>query len=125
MRSRPRAASDPRARAAIVLVLSAALGSAARAQAPSEAAQIIEAFGTGGALTQAGMTTYLASVQFRTLDADKSGSLDADEYMTAQLYARLPACGNDRARVHAAGEWRRVTSLREPYLNPTRRRHSA
>ena len=97
MRFQPIAASDVRVVAA-ALLLSASLGSAAHAQTPSEATQVIEAFGANGTLTRAQMAAYLSSVEFKKLDADKSGSFDADEYMSAQLYARLPTCVNDRAR---------------------------
>ena len=98
MRSRIAAASDARGRVAMFLLLSALLSGTVHAQAPSEAATIIESFGTSGTLRLAGLTAYLSSVEFRKLDLDKSGSLDADEYVTAQLYARLPGCGTEAAR---------------------------
>ena len=98
MRCQATTASSLRVPILVVLLLIAGANSVARAQAPSEAAQIIETFGTGGTLSEAGMKKYLRSVEFLRLDVDKSGSLDADEYVSAQLYARPPACGNDNVR---------------------------
>ena len=64
----------------------------------SEAAKIIQSFGSGGTLSRDGMKRYLMSLEFKKIDANNSGSLDADEYMAAQLYARSPDCGNENAR---------------------------
>lgn len=92
------AASSARRHVVIALVACALLSRAALAQVPSEAAKIIEAFGSGGRLDRTGIQRYLNSDAFKTIDPDNSGTLDAGEYMSAQLYARLPACGNAQAR---------------------------
>ena len=54
MRCQATTASDPHVRIAFVLLFLAAVSDVARAQSPSEAAQIIEAFGSGGTLSQSG-----------------------------------------------------------------------
>jgi hypothetical protein len=90
-------ASSDRRSAAIALLFCALLSRTAYAQTQSEAAKIIQSFGSGGTLSRDGMKRYLISLEFRKIDADKSGSLDADEYMAAQLYARGPDCGNEKA----------------------------
>lgn len=104
MRCQATTASSLSVRLTVVLLFIADASGVARGQAPSEAAQIIETFGTDGTLREAGMEQYVKSAEFRRLDGDKSGNLDADEYMSAQLYARLPTCGNDKARETWLGE---------------------
>ena len=92
------AASSYRRGAAIALLFCALPGKPALAQTPSEAVKIIQSFGSGGTLSRDGMRRYLMSLDFKKIDADKSSSLDADEYIAAQLYARSPDCGNEKAR---------------------------
>jgi hypothetical protein len=82
--------------AAISCVLSA---SVVHAQPGATAAgEIVARFGANGQLDAAAFKTYVNASAFKALDLDGSGALDVDEYDAAALYARLPDCGNARAR---------------------------
>jgi hypothetical protein len=92
------AASNARSCVLVATIGCLLLGTTGFAQTLSEAAKIIQGFGSGGKLDRTGMEKYLKVAEFKTIDVDESSALDAGEYMAAQLFARLPSCGDEKAR---------------------------